>query len=243
MARNQQRRERAAEGASDLNDAVPARPPRHDPETRGLARLLRIAWLAVLLGLIVQVLIVVAKVGVGGPFPGLSWLPDLLGGITWALIVCAGVGLGVAAGEGRKAVMGVLGLISAPLGFLAAKSIQRAVQAFLDAPVDTITPLFYATTAVRTIQYAVLGAALGWLLSRPGSGLKSFALVGFLAGLVFGALTLGLTLSIGQPTVPQLAALAVNELLFPIGCAVVIYLASRAGNLVATLQQKPEARE
>lgn len=218
--------------------AAPARPPRNDPESKGLARMLTIAWLAVILALIVQVLIVVAKLGVGAPFPGLRWLPDVLGGIAWALIVCAGVGLGVAAGEGRKAVMGVLGLISAPLGFLAAKSIQRAVGALLEAPVDTITPLFYATVAVRALQYAVLGAALGWLLSRKDARLMSFALAGFLTGLVFGGLTLWLNLTIGQPKLPQLAALVVNEFLFPVGCAVVIYLASRAGKLVTTLQER-----
>lgn len=180
--------------------------------------MLKVAWLSVILALIVQVLIVIARVGVGVPFVGISWLPDMLGGIAWALIVCTGIGLGVAAGEGRKTVMGVLGFISAPLGFLAAKTVQRALQAFLDAPVDAITPLFYATTAVRAIQYAVLGAALGWLLARPGSGLRSFALAGTVAGLVFGGVTLFLTLTLSRPGPAQLAALVINEVLFPIGC-------------------------
>ena len=225
-----------------MTAAAPAQEPPHvDHEAHGLTRILRIAWMAVALGLLVQVLIVIAKMAVGAPFPGLRWLPDVLSGITWALIVCAGVGLGVAAGEARKAVMGVLGMISAPLGFLAAKGVQRAVQAFVEAPVDKIAPLFYATAVVRTVEYAVLGAALGWLLSRPGSGAKSFALAGFLAGLVFGAITLWLNLTMGQPKPPQLAALAVNELLFPIGCAVVIFLASRAGRMVATLQDRGAA--
>ena len=222
-----------------MTAAAPAQePPEVDHEAHGLRRILRLCWLAIGLGLLVQVLIVIAKMSVGAPFPGIRWLPDLLGGITWALIVCAGVGLGVAAGEARKAVMGALGLISATLAFLAAKGVQRAVQAFMDAPADRIAPVFYATAVVRTVEYAALGFALGWLLSRPGKGAASFALTGFAVGLIFGGVTLWLNMTMGSPKPPQLAALAVNELLFPVGCAVVIFLASRAGRMVATLQDR-----
>jgi len=225
-----------------MTAAAPAQePPRIDHEAHGLKRILKIAWMAVALGLLIQVLIVVAKMSVGAPFPGLKWLPDILSGVTWALIVCAGVGLGIAAGEARKAVMGVLGLISAPLAFLAAKGVQRAVQAFMDAPVDKIAPVFYAHAAVRTVEYACLGLALGWLLSRPGKGAGSFALTGLAAGLIFGGAAIWLNLVMASPKPPQLAAMAVNEILFPVGCAVVIFLASRAGRMVATLQDRGAA--
>jgi hypothetical protein len=225
-----------------MTAAAPAQePPKVHPEAHHLGRILRLAWMAIVLGLLIQVLIVIAKMAAGAPFPGMKWLPDIMSGITWSLIVCAGVGLGVAAGEARKAVMGVLGLISAPMGFLAAKGVQRAVQAFMDAPVDKIAPIFYATAAVRTVEYAALGAALGWLLSRPGKGAVSFAMTGFVAGLIFGGITLGLTMAMSDPKPAQLAALVVNELLFPVGCAVVIFLASRAGRMVATLQDRGAA--
>lgn len=43
---------------------------------------------------------------------------------------CTEVGPRVGAGEGRKAVVGVLGPHQRPARFLAARSIQRALQAF-----------------------------------------------------------------------------------------------------------------
>jgi hypothetical protein len=220
--------------------AAPAVPPPEpvDHEARGLGRLLTIAWMAVVFGLLIQLLVLLAKMAAGAPFPGMRWLPDVMGGVTWSLIVCAGVGLGIAASEARKAVMGVLGLVSAPVAFVSAKGVQRAVQSFMEAPVDKLTPLFYATAGVRAVEYACLGAALGWLMQRPGARTPSFAAAGAVAGLVFGGITIGLNMTMGSPKPPQLASLAVNELLFPIGCAVIIYLASRAGRLVATLQDR-----
>jgi hypothetical protein len=219
-----------------MTAAAPAPPVHH--EAKSLHRILTVAWMAVVLGLVIQVLILLAKLAAGAPFPGVKWIPDLMGGVTWSLIVCAGVGLGVAASEARKAVMGLLGVVSAPVAFIAAKGVQRAVQAFMDAPVDKLTPLFYATAAVRAVEYAFLGAALGWLMAKPAARTPAFAAAGAVAGLVFGGITLWLNLNMGQPKPPQLASLCVNELLFPIGCAIVIYLASRAGRLVATLQDK-----
>lgn len=197
--------------------------PPHDPV---LARLLTVIWMAIALGVLLQLAVLATRTAAGAPFPGLKWLPDLLNGVTWAVLVCAGVVLGTVAARARSAAMGLLGLISAPVGFSAAKGLQRALQALMDAPVDKITPAVYALCAMKAVEYACLGALLGWLLGRPNAGLRSFVLAGAATGLVFGGANVWITAHLAKAKFPALAGAAVNELVFPIGCAVVIYLAT-----------------
>lgn len=148
---------------------------------RGLSRILMAVWMAILLGIGLQLLVLGGRTAAGAPFPGLKWLPDLLNGVTWAVFVCAGVVLGALASRARAAVMGLLGFISAPMAFSLAKGLQRGLQNMMDAPVDKITPAFYAVAGVKAVEYACLGASLGWLLSR-GAMAWRFAALGLGAG-------------------------------------------------------------
>src|SRR4051812_32834067 len=93
------------------------------PSHRALSRVLAVVWMAIMLGIAVQAVVLVGKSAAGAPWPGAKWLPDLLNGVTWAVLVCAGVVLGTLASRARSAVMGVLGLISAPLAFSLAKGL------------------------------------------------------------------------------------------------------------------------
>ena len=74
---------------------------------RAVSRVLTVVWLAIMLGIVVQVLVLLGKTSAGAPFPGLKWLPDQLNGVTWAVFVCAGVVLGSIATRARSVVMGV----------------------------------------------------------------------------------------------------------------------------------------
>ncbi|MET0293453.1 MAG: hypothetical protein ABW042_00430 [Phenylobacterium sp.] len=210
------------------------------PTHRAMNRILAVVWMAIVLGVAVQLVILGAKTAAGAPFPGLKWLPDLLNGVTWAVFVCAGVVLGTLASRARTAAMGLLGIISAPIGFSLAKGLQRGLQSMLDAPVDKITPTLYALCAVKAVEYAALGAALGWLLSRTWARALHFALAGLTAGLTFGALNVWITATAGKAKPPAVLGAAINELVFPIGCAMVIYLATAAARQVMALN--PEAK-
>jgi hypothetical protein len=205
-----------------------------DPR-RAVSRVLTVVWMAIMLGIIVQVPVLLGKTSAGAPFPGLKWLPDLLNGVTWSVFVCAGVVLGSVAARARTAIMGVLGLISAPIAFSLAKGLQRGVQSAMDAPVDKITPALFMICGVKAVEYACLGAAVGWLLGRSNARAIHFALAGAAAGVVFGSVTVWITATLAKAKPPALVGAAINELIFPIGCALVIDLAAYASRHLSVL--------
>jgi hypothetical protein len=217
------------------NQPVPQPPARATASDRSIARILAVVWMAILLGIGVQLLVLGGKTAAGAPFPGLKWLPDLLNGVTWAVFVCAGVVLGTLASRARSAVMGLLGFISAPVAFSLAKGLQRGLQSMMDAPVDKITPALYALAGVKAVEYACLGASLGWLLGRGAVQAWRFAATGLAAGLVFGAVNVWIMATQTPAKLPALIGATVNELVFPMGCALVIYLAVTAGRHLTRL--------
>ena len=78
------------------------------------ATLLHVAWLAIVLGLLLQLaqLLVAAGFGtVAGPRPLLA---ETLKTVSWSLLVCVGVALGRVAAKGRVPLEGVTGLLGAP---------------------------------------------------------------------------------------------------------------------------------
>ncbi|MEJ7652204.1 MAG: hypothetical protein WKH64_02010, partial [Chloroflexia bacterium] len=68
------------------------------PTDRGdyWSKIFRVAWMAILLGIVMQVLLLGLSVGAGA-FAGLDRLvADLVRNTTWAMVVCAGLALGTA---------------------------------------------------------------------------------------------------------------------------------------------------
>ncbi len=94
--------------------------------------LLRVAWLAIALGLAMQALRLLLAAGFGA-FPGLGpAVADLVGQVSWSVVVCAGLALGTAASTARAPVMGLMGLLSAPLALNASRSLHQGTVAALD---------------------------------------------------------------------------------------------------------------
>src|SRR5215212_12130576 len=89
--------------------------------------LLRVAWLAILLGLVMELLLVLAP-SFGGGMGGLGpFVADLVKHVSWSVFVCVGLAVGTAVIQSRVPVMGFLGLISAPLAF-GLRDLARAPQ-------------------------------------------------------------------------------------------------------------------
>jgi hypothetical protein len=79
--------------------------------------LVRVAWLAILLGMGMEILILLPQAGFG-VLPGLeSVFKDLAGKVTWSTLVCAGLAAGTAASRARAPLMGLFGFLVAPLAF------------------------------------------------------------------------------------------------------------------------------
>jgi Family of unknown function (DUF5317) len=206
------------------------------------ALLLRVAWLAILLGLALQLALLLAAAGLG-IFAGLRPLvAEAARTLGWSVLVCTGVAVGRVAAKGRPPLMGVAGLLAAPLALTVANTIQKGIAAALDVPQAAgTTPLW--VLALKAAEYGCLAAALGWVGRRPWAGAPAYAAVGLLAGIVFGGVALTVVAqSAPTPLSPAvLMAKGVNELVFPVGCALVIFAAEILGKRVSTrrTQQPP----
>jgi hypothetical protein len=87
------------------------------------ATLLRAAWLAILLGLVMEMLLLVLG-GTLGDVLGLGPIvADFVRNITWSVFVCVGLAVGTAVAKARVPLMGFLVLFSA--GALGEKAANR----------------------------------------------------------------------------------------------------------------------
>ena len=195
--------------------------------------LLRVAWLAILLGFVMEALLLLFAAGFG-IFPGLeSMISDLAGKVTWSTLVCAGLALGTAASRSRAPLMGVLGLFAAPTAFHASRALQQGVAKTLEevaagASIANQTLIFLAL--FKAVEYGCLGVLIGWIQQRPW-GWLAHAAAGLAVGIVFG----GGIVSFTYWTSPEplaatdLFSIGINEVLFPVDCSLVLFAATAMG--------------
>jgi hypothetical protein len=203
-----------------------------DTEPRLGATIVYVAWLTILLGLAMEALLLLLVAGFG-VFPGLrAGVADLVMQVSWAFIVCIGLALGRAASTLRTPLMGILGLLAAPLAFTVARSVhegaRRTLQIAGEGAAYGGVSLLLVIALLGGIEYGCLGMALSWMERRPwGKGVLGYVVVGLTAGVLFGSLSLALTYW-GTPSPPTTVALVsqgVNEMLLPVGCSLVLYTA------------------
>lgn len=191
------------------------------------ATLLRVAWLAILLGLAIQLLLLIVGF-VFDTVPGIKPLiADIVNRVSWSFIVCIGLATGTAAARSRPAAMGLAGLLAAPLAFLIARSLHKAVAQALDigpVPEGSSSALVFA--GIKAIEYGWLGMLLGRIGQRLNAGVASYGGAGLATGAIFGGWVLALLYPLALPV---MIARGVNEVLFPVGCALVIHAADAIG--------------
>ena len=197
---------------------------------------LRVAWLSIGLGVALEVLVltVAAYSGTQGSSPK-PFVADLAHKVSWSFLVCVGLAFGTAAGKARSAVMGLLGLISAPVAFTAARSLHKSVAAAMGlAGTVAAGPSPLLLALLKAIEFGFLGAALGRLGRGARASLGSYVALGLLTGLVFGGTILGVTVAAGaKADFASLLSRGINEVLFPLGCSLVLYAADAIGKRLA----------
>lgn len=205
----------------------------HVEDPAALRGLATIALLAVALGIVIQILILVAKLVGGLDVPGVRFVVDLAQGVTWSLLVCTGVAIATSVLKARAALAGVMSAVFAPIAIALAKAVQRMVAGLLDVAEQEAILSLGSVSFLRAVEYGALGFLLGTLAQKSEKRLHRYLLAGLGVGVVLGGGVLALTayfarrdgLPFGSS---QVATGIINEIVFPIGCAVVIY----AGQLV-----------
>jgi len=168
-------------------------------------------------------------------------LADLVNKVSWSTIVCVGLAVGTTAKKARGPLMGLAGLLAAPLAFMVARSLHKgAMQALEVAAAAGPGPSLLVIAALKGIQYGSFGLTLDWIAKKPWGGLSAHLGTGLLVGVVFGGaiLVLGIQAAPQTPPLPALVSRAANEFLFPVGCAFVIY----ASKVMKRTGARPEGR-
>jgi hypothetical protein len=188
------------------------------------------AWMSIVLGVLVECVVLVTRAAAGAPAVMAQTVAEFAGSVTWAVIVCTGISLGSAAARHRERMMGFMGFLCAPLAWALAKGVQHGTLTLLDATPDKLGSAVVQVGLLKTIEYTLLALAVAGLMRRQNATLSRCFLVGFGIGLVFGTAIVGVNVwhAPGRMmAIPRLLGLALNEIVFPIGCVTVVHFISR----------------
>ena len=190
------------------------------------ALVLHVSWLAILLGLAIQISLLAVS-AVFGRVPKLNPLiADVAQRITWSTLVCVSISAATAASKLRESFMGLAGLLSASLAFKIARAVQKGVGAALGvAPALAKGPSPLVLGAIKAVEYGCLAAAVAWMSKRKDQGVVAHAAIGLAMGVFFGAVVLCYTYWTNFKLFSAADALSrgLNEVLFPVGCSLVLF--------------------
>ena len=192
------------------------------------ATLLRVAWLAVGLGLVLEAILLLLAIGFGGALGMGKIVADLVQKISWSVIVCVGLAFGKTASKGSAAWMGLSGLFGAPVAFSVAGTLHKTAASALKLAEQGAGAAFpFLIVALKGLEYAVLGLLLAWLGKKAAAGAMSYAGTGLGVGIIFA--TAIVYASGAQQVTPGVISQFVNEVVFPIGCSLAIFGADVLG--------------
>ena len=119
--------------------------------------LMRAAWLAILLGLGFELVLLTVSV-YGGSGAGL-FVADLVKSVSWSVFVCVGLAVGTAISRARVPLMGLLGLLTAPLAFEVSRVLHKGtVEALaLSGAADAAGTATFLLAAVKGARVRVPG--------------------------------------------------------------------------------------
>ena len=200
------------------------------------ATLLRAAWLAILLGMAMEGTLLLLSAGFGDLLGLGSIVADLARNVSWALLVCVGLSVGTAVRNARVPVMGFLGFLAAPDAFEVSRALHKgAIQALAisSSAGDELSPFLVAL--IKGLEYGCLGLAVGWVSQRPWGGAAAHMAVGFVVGSIFGGTVIALLAASGpEVSATTLVPRGVTEILFPVGCSLVLFSAEALGTSMAS---------
>jgi hypothetical protein len=189
--------------------------------------LFRAAWLAVVLGIAMEIVVLAVSAGFGVLKLATPVLADLTQKVSWSVFVCVGVAFGTALAKGRAAVAGWIGFLSGPLAFQGARVLHKAVSQTLALPPAAGGPSPLWIALLKGVEYGALGALLAWVGRSEKRSSSDYVFSGLLTGILGGGAIAILFLSKIPSPIPAVAVVSrcANEVLHPVGCALVVYAA------------------
>lgn len=202
------------------------------PGSSGLGpKLMRAAWLAILLGLGIEV--VLLMISVFGGAGSSTLIADLVKSVSWSVFVCIGLAVGTAISRAQVPLMGLLGLLAAPAAFEVSRALHKGtVEALaLSGGTDAGGAPTFLLAVLKGVEYGCLGLIVGWVGRRTRGGAAAHLAAGLAVGAVFGGSVLGVVYGMapGSFSATDLLSRGINELLFPVGCSLVLFSAKSLG--------------
>jgi len=195
--------------------------------------LYRAASLAVFLGIAIEVVLLAVAAGFGSLKGMAPAVADLTQKISWSVFVCVGVAFGTVLAKGRPAIAGWVGFVSGPVAFQVARVAHKAVSQALSLPSGGGGPSPLAVALFKGAEYGALGALLAWVGRSKRQSSSDYLFSGILTGVVGGGAIAILFLAKTPSPIPAVAVVSrfANEVLHPIGCALVVYAAGSIGRV------------
>ena len=183
-----------------------------------------VGFLSIALAVLLQLVQIVAIFAAGADYGLPKVFRDGLLKLPWAVLVCVSLWIAIRMGRNRIRIAAVVGLLAAPVASLLARACAELAHAYMAAAAPAPSPSAFLVAALKGAEYASLALVVTWLQGRVWAAALHHALAGFLVGLLFGGALLVLIVRFtSEPvTMATLLAWAVNELLFPVGCALIL---------------------
>jgi hypothetical protein len=193
-----------------------------------LKMLVRLTLLAIAPALLIELAIAATRAAFDVRAHGL--IAETMSGVTWSLLVCFGVAAGSALSRVSEFAAGAIAFVATPIALVAAKAVQGGLNEFLDQSTSTLPPGFALIAAAKACEYGVLGYFLARLAHTGVDAVAPHLLAGLGVAASFGTLVVALAATVPNPDLaaPAVAATAVNEMLFPLGCVAVVLLTRTA---------------
>ena len=193
--------------------------------------LYRAAWLAAVLGIAIEIVLLAVAAGFGALKGVAPIVADLTQKVSWSVFVCVGVAFGTALAKGRSAIAGWIGFVSGPAAFQGARVAHKAVSQALSLPPGGGGPSPLLLALLKGVEYGALGALLAWVGKSRRKATSDYLFAGLLTGVLGGGGIAILILARTPAPIPAVAVVSrfANEVLHPLGCALVVYAAENLG--------------
>lgn len=202
-------------------------------------KLFHVAWMSVGLGIALELLAIVILLLSGGSSTALGVAANVLSRVSWSVVVCAALAVTTSLSRLSIPLSGVAGLLVAPSMTLITKSLQKMILTMLaGAQGGPAFGVLLTFAAIKGAEYLLLGLILA-LIGARGFGFLAAIAAGTVVGLLFACVVTAVNVLLGSPLAVILSGF-INELLFPIGCSIILMGAEKLAAFMSAAMKPAE---